>query len=46
MYDTNAQIIIDTLVDRIKNLQIDVMVKDAKIEKLQKELEAKEVANG
>lgn len=46
MYGTNNQVIIDALVDQIKKLKLDLIIKDSEIEHLKKELKAKEVANG
>ena len=46
MYDINTEIIIKALVDKIKDLQVEVMVKESKIEKLEEQLKEKEAANG
>lgn len=42
MYGTNNQIIIDALVDQIKRLKLDILVKDSEIENLKGELKKKE----
>lgn len=42
MYGTNNQVIIDALVDQIKNLKLTIVVKDSEIERLKKELSDKE----
>lgn len=41
MYETNTQIIIDSLVDQIRKLRVDVLVKDAEIEQLKDKLAEK-----
>lgn len=46
MFDKNTQIIIDALVDQIKKLRIDVLIRDSEIEQLKDELKAKGEANG
>ena len=42
MYGTNNQVIIDALVDQIKKLKLDIIVRDSEIERLKKELSDKE----
>ena len=42
MYGTNNQVIIEALVDQIKKLKLDIIVKDSEIEMLKKELSEKE----
>ena len=42
MYGTNNQVIIEALVDQIKNLKLTIIVKDSEIEQLKKELKNKE----
>ena len=42
MYGNNNQVIIDALVDQIKRLKLDILVKDSEIENLKGELKKKE----
>ena len=42
MYGNNNQVIIDALVDQIKKLKLDIIVRDSEIERLKKELSDKE----
>jgi hypothetical protein len=47
--NNNNQVIIDALVDQIKRLKLDILVKNAEIEQLEDKLaekEAKEAENG
>ena len=46
MYGTNNQVIIDALVDQIKKLKLDILLRDSEIEKLKDELKMKEASNG
>ena len=46
MYDENTKIIMDALVTQIKNLKLQILIKDSEIESLKKKLEEKEVQNG
>lgn len=45
MYGTNNQVIIDALVDKIKKLNLDVIIKDSEIEQLKAKLKEKEEVN-
>jgi hypothetical protein len=42
MYGTNNQVIIDALVDQIKKLKLDLIIKESENEQLKKELSNKE----
>lgn len=42
MYGSNNQVIIDALVDQIKNLKLTILVKESENEQLRKELKEKE----
>ena len=42
MYGSNNQVIIDALVDQIKNLKLTILVKESEIEQLRRELKEKE----
>lgn len=44
MYGTNNQVIIDALVDQIKKLKLDLIIKESELEQLKKERAAQEVA--
>lgn len=46
MYGKNTQVIIDALVDKIKKLQLDLIIKDSEIAQLKDELKKKEAENG
>lgn len=46
MFDSKTQVIIDALVDQIKKLKIDVLVRDSEIEQLKEKLKEKEATNG
>jgi hypothetical protein len=46
MFDKRTQVIIDALVDQIKKLQLDVLLRDTEIEQLKEKLKEKEAANG
>ena len=46
MFDMNAKIIINALVDKIKDLRCELIIKNSKIEKLEEQLKEKEAANG
>ena len=46
MFDRRTQVIIDALVDQIKKLQLDVLLRDTEIEQLKEKLKEKEAANG
>lgn len=42
MFENTTQVIIDALVDQIKKLKLDVLVRDSEIEHLKDELKKKE----
>lgn len=44
--DYKTQIIIDALIDQIKKLRLDILIKDSEIEQLKEELKKKEVSDG
>lgn len=46
MYGNNNQVIIDALVDQIKRLKLDILVKDSEIEQLKGKLAEKEDEKG
>lgn len=46
MNETNNQVIIEALVNQIKDLKLTILVKESEIEKLNKELKQKEKSNG
>lgn len=46
MYGTNNQVIIDALVEQIKNLKLTILVKDSEIEQLKKDFKKKEEGDG